>query len=290
MKTLVDTAEQPRPYEPIITNLTGGDIQIAMDAYMAFLQLPYEERVKITHFNTERPRTGQSGYALKGGQATDDNKHFFHMTPQLRDTFPLFSSAERELPAESRQLLSAGDEIYRSLARAALRKYTELEQEPGFPLLKNIHFPASGGLQHKLRFLAYKQPKDGVLARGHYDKGTGTIAVAESHNGLRIGYGPEDLALIERGKFEPIFFHGYGWHQLAEMLDVVPDSRRAAWHDVIDTGERVGGEVTRWALIYFIDPAHIYLESTKEQTHQPIPWRGLGSLALRSDHQSFLAT
>lgn len=288
METLVGTAEQPRPYESIITNLTANDVQIAMDAYLAFLQLPYKERIKITHFDEQRPRTGQSGYALKGGEATDDNKHFFHMTPQLRDTFPLFSSVERELPTESRQLLDAGDELYRSLARAALRKYSELEDEVGFPLLKNVHFPATGRLQHKLRFLAYKQPKDGVLARGHYDKGTGTIAVAESHNGLRIGHGPEDLQLIERGNYDPIFFHGYGWHQLAEMLDV-PDHRRAAWHDVIDTGERVGDEVTRWALIYFIDPANIYLESTKEQTHQPIPWRGLGRLALRSDHRSFLA-
>lgn len=295
MRTLIQTPESPQAYEPIDLKLTVNDVQMAMDAYMAFLQLPYDERRKVVHFDEQRPRTGRSGYALKGNgpssRATaDDNKHFFHMTPQLRDTFPLFSLSERELPAESRQLLTVGDEVYRSLAGSALKKYVELERETEFPLLRSVHFPASGKLQHKLRFLAYKQPKDGMLARGHYDKGTGTIAIAESHNGLRVGFGPDDLTLIERGNFDPIFFHGYGWHQLAEMLDVSPDNRRAAWHDVIDTGERVSEDITRWALIYFIDPANIYLESTKEQTHKPIPWRGLGRHALTSDHRSFLSS
>jgi hypothetical protein len=123
------------------------------------------------------------------------------------------------------------------------------------------------------------------LAQGHYDKSTGTIAVAESHGGLKVGYGPEDSLLVERNAYDPIFFPSYGWHQLAEITDSTT-SLRAAWHEVEDTGERFNEATLRWALIFFINPANIYLESTQEQTHTPIPW--LGNTALRNDGKSFL--
>ena len=149
-----------------------------------------------------------------------------------------------------------------------------------------MHFPRSGESQLRLRFLAYEPNDSDTLATAHYDKGTGTVAVAESHGGLRIGAGQNDLTQIDRSQFEPIFFAGFGWHQIAEILDVIP-SRKAAWHDVVDTGQRVNQQIARWAVVLFIDPAHLYLNSTYEQVHTPIPWRGNGIQALRSDSQLF---
>jgi len=279
METQKYHPEAPRAYEPIALELNASDINSAMQAYLAFLELPDTERAKIAYFNEQRPRIGSSGYVHK--EATDI-KHVFHMTQELERAF---APNIYRLPTESKVLLKIGQEIYYSLAKSSTEKLAELEEE--IPLLVGIHSPRSGKRQHHLRFLAYQAGRDGVLAHGHYDKGTGTIAVAESHGGLRIGYRESDLERIDRSSYEPLFFPGYGWHQLAQMLDVAP-RRRAAWHDVTDTGERVDDKTLRWSLIYFIDPANLYFDSTQEQTHTPIPWRGLGRQALRSDGKSFL--
>ncbi len=290
METLTQTYEPPQAYEPIKIELAKDEVQNVMDSYLNFLTLPQPERERLFHLDESRPRTGETGYVRKNADSSshdNDNKHYFHMTPDLWERFQPISLEGRKLPFESKLLIWNSHYVYQSLGKAALQKYIELETD--FPLLKGIHFPSNGTLQHKLRLVAYQGGKDKTLAAGHYDKGTGTIAVAESHGGLRVGHSPKDLQLVERDQFEPIFFHGYGWHQLAEMLDV-KTGRRAAWHDVIDTGERVREDVMRWAMIYFLDPANIYLESTKEQTHTPIPWRGLGNLVLRNDNQSFLTS
>lgn len=280
--------ERPPAYEPIAIDASESDIEATMDSFLAFLHLPYEERVKVVYLDESRPRTGKSGYEHKGSASPDghhrqDNKHIFHMTEALHRTF--YHQIWNQ-PRETRSFLQNAYALHHSLTAAAKQKYQELEDD--MPGIANIHFPPDGTVANHTRFLGYQDAKDGLLAVPHYDKGTGTIAVAESHSGLRVGFGPDDLELLDRDRFDPIFFPSYGYHQLGEMLGARP-TRRAAWHDVVDTGERVSADVTRWSLIHFIGPAHIYLESTKEQTHTPIPWRGLGSLALRSDNKSFLA-
>lgn len=270
--------EGPLPYEPIALELSEGDINTAMELYLDFTRLPDEERKRIHHFDPARPRTGTSGYEHKGlfsadGKPYQDNKHVFHFTPELEEPFmnDLLNFKDLNLPMETRNFLSASQEVYYSLAESTKQKYTELEEN--FPALVGMHFPKDGKLAHHLRFLAYQPGNDGMLARGHYDKGSGTIAVAESHGGLRIGLGEHDIKPLDRDQHDPVFFPAYGWHQLAQMLDVDTD-KKAAWHDVIDTCEQLEEGITRWAMVYFVDPANIYLESTKEQTHTPIPWRG----------------
>lgn len=278
METLSKSPEAPLPYEPIALELSESDINTAMQLYLNFLKLPDTMKQSITHFDETMPRTGTSGYVYKDNK---DIKHVFHMTQLLDKKF-----AERhKLNRETSDFLEAAREIYYSVNHSVKNKYWELEEE--IPMLVGLHFPTSGKLRHHLRFLAYQDSQDGTLAHGHYDKGSGTVAIAESHGGLRIGHGPNDLQSIERDNYNPLFFPGFGWHQLAEMLDVVP-IRKAAWHDVVDNGERVDDKVMRWALVMFVDPANMYLESSQEQTHTPIPWRGLGNMALRSDNKSFL--
>jgi hypothetical protein len=270
---------EPRAYEPIALELSRDDVATAMLLYQDFIELPKAERERIFFHDPDRPRTGTAGYEHKGifapdGRPLQDNKHIFHWTPDIAHEFTSpFTRRQNpnHLPDEARGFLDYAEEIYHSLSRSAKQKYAELEEE--FPALVGIHFPKNGELHHHLRFLAYQAGNEGVLARGHYDKGTGTIAVAESHGGLRLGFGEHDLEQLERDQYDPVFFHGYGWHQLAQMLDV-DTQRKAAWHDVVDTGESVSDDITRWALVYFIDPANIYLSSTKEQTHTPIRWRG----------------
>lgn len=279
METLVKNPEKPQAYEPINLSLSTADINTVMDSYLNFLELPEAERQRLYHLDENKPRTGVSGYVRKD---KSDIKDVFHMTQVLGQEL---WHCRFKLPTASYEFLNNAEEAYYSLAKSAKAKYRQLEDE--LPGLTGIHFPRSGKLEHHLRFLAYRDARDGILAKGHYDKGSGTIAVAESHGGLRLGFGEDDLEQLEYRQDQPVFFPGYGWHQLAEMLDV-ETSRRATWHDVVDTGEQFDEDTKRWALVYFIDPANMYLESTQEQTHTPIPWRGLGQLALRADNKSFL--
>lgn len=280
--TQIDNPEAPKPYQPIETGISQSDIVETIGLYREFLSLPEEHRIKLSWQDESRPRTGKSGYMNKGNRSSEDNKHVFHMTQDLEQ---VFSMEIFKHPRETMQFFKAALEIHYSLNTAAKRQYEAMEDE--IPGLVTMHFPKTGKRSSHTRFLAYGEPKGGLLATGHYDKSTGTIAVAESHGGLRVGYGLSDLSLLERSRFDPVFFPSFGWNQLAEMLGVIT-TKRAAWHDVIDTGERVDDDTSRWALVHFINPANIYLESTQEQTHTPIPWRGLGQLALRSDNQSFL--
>ena len=263
---------RPPLYQPISLELGAGEIDEVMELYLDFLQLPEHERERIAFLDESYARTGESGYKYKDGNGVEDEKHLFHMAHGLMDKFNVFERTN--LPMESRAFLEAADEIYHSVTASTKEFYRGLEAEE-FPGLVGIHFPRNGVVRNKLRFLAYRGAKDGLLARGHYDKGTGTVAVAESHSGLRLGLGEHDLTLLDRDQYDPVFFHGYGWHQLAEMMDV-ETYRKAAWHDVVDTGESFDEDdgVLRWALIYFVDPAKVYLHSTKEQTHTPIDWRG----------------
>lgn len=280
METIVKNPDRSPVFEPINLELSPADIQTIMSSYLDFLQLPDEEKSRLNHIDEARPRTGMSGHVSKN---KNDIKDVFHMTQVLGQEWSL--SRHYKLPLVSAEFLNNAEEAYYSLAKSTKAKYLEFEE--GFPTLTGIHFPRSGKLGHHLRFLAYRGVVGDHLAKGHYDKGSGTIAVAESHGGLRLGFSEHDLEQLEYRQDQPVWFAGYGWHQLAEMLDI-RTNRRAAWHDVVDTGERLDDETVRWAMVYFIDPANMYLESTQEQTHTPIPWRGMGNLALRSDSKSFL--
>lgn len=290
METIVQNPEKPTAYEPVIYHtLQEADVQRSMQSFQYFLQLPLEQRVKIFHVDETKPRTGRSGYSYKGtnspdGSARQDNKHIFHMTQDLERYFE-YPSVTHKLPMEARMFMAEATRMHHQIIETAGRTYEKLESD--LPGIYDIHFPYSGKNGNHTRFLAYEAPESQTLAAAHYDKGTGTIAVAESHGGLRVGYGPDDLTAVEREGFLPVFFPGYGYNQLAEMMGKTV-GRRAAWHDVIDTEQRVSETVARWALIHFINPAYISLESTTEQTHTPIPWRGLGSMALRSDDKSFM--
>lgn len=263
------------------TRVDSSEIDQATQAFLAYLTLPEIDRCAIQLFDESRPRTGHHGYARK----TSDDKHIFHMTQQL---YREFEWTRWGLPQEARTFLTTAHELYEAMMPAVEAKYEELGEE--IPYIRQMHFPSDGTLAHHLRFLGYCEGDAQTVARPHYDKGSGTVAITRSRPGLQLGFGSEDLAPVDLGETGSIFFPGFGWHQIAEMMDVVPN-RRAGWHQV-DNVEPLSSEVhvdeaelTHTALVLFLDPAHLYLESTKEQTHRPIPWRG--KLAVRSDDRPF---
>lgn len=276
MTTQLSTPEQPNPYEVLPYSIDQQLVLDGMQAYLDFLHLPLDQRRLLHHVDTTRPRTGESGYMPKT-HANQDNKDVFHMTQALGQHFP---ENHHGLPQEAQNFLSIARIIHEELNKVAKEVLQAWEVDENLPGLSNMHFPANGRREHHSRFVAYQGGRGRHLATAHYDKSTATIAVAESHGGLRIGYSAEDLTLLNRDQFQPIIFPGYGWHQL-RTAQGQSTRRQPAWHDVIDTGERVAADVCRWALVHFINPADRYLDSSLAETHTPLP-NNLGQLALQT--------
>lgn len=275
MAEIIKPNEQLRVAEPIAVDLGETDIETAMQAYLEFIDLPEDIKSSLYHPG-DGSRTGASGYARKEGRNGEDDKQLFQWspnTPLAAEALPVFKR-----PEAMRHFLAAAEEIYRTVTVSARARYTQLETN--YPGIVGIHFPDNGKLNHKLRFLAYEPTDSGCLARGHYDKGSGTIALAESHEGLRLGTGPHALAAYERDPAEPVFFHGLGWLKLTKLLGRNTD-RIPAWHDVVKTeGKQVNTNVMRWALIYFLDPAYLDIAPSKIETHTPLDLSRLGEVAL----------
>lgn len=302
-----DGQERPPLYEPLSVSFTEADVSQAMQLYLEFLALPEDVKQQIYYIDESTARTSEAGYmrrkkAESNKPTGDDEKFVYHHTPALMKV--LRAGNYVSVPEAARQFVASADELYHQAAAAVKEKFIEWGEES--PWLAGAHFPTNGAdMMHHLRFLGYLNGN----ARGHYDKSVATAAIAQSKNGLRIGEGADDLELVQRKNFDPIIFAGYGWHQLHEMLGQ-STKRRAAWHDTIDVDERpdpetgelpadmlrefrqakVGKEVgadvldiMRVVIVDFVNPAHIYLNSTLEQTHTPINWRNGSRIATPLD-------
>lgn len=278
----METLPDQEVAHPIAVDVGEADIKEAMRMYMEFIALDDFQKHLVNYPGDGVRRNTPAGYnhtrAERAGNTVDtskDNKHAFHYTPdvaQVAETVP-----DRYKARELRDFLSVAEEIWHVSALAARQELKEREED--FPGLVGIHFPDSGDTNNHLRFLAYEPGVDGVLARGHYDKSASTIALAESHGGLRLGKQPDDLQLYERDPNQPIFFHGLGWTKLHKLLGRV-SCELPAWHDVVDTGERINDDVMRWALIYFSNPAYLDTAPSSVETHTPLTIDKLGGLSL----------
>lgn len=267
---------------PIAVDLGEADIKEAMRIYMEFIALDDFQKHMVNYPGDGVRRNTPAGYnhtrTERGGNTIDtskDNKHIFHYTPdvgRMAESVP-----DRYKSGELHDFLTVAEEIWHASAMATRRELKEMEES--FPGLVGIHFPDSGDTNNHLRFLAYEPGTDGILARGHYDKSASTIALAESHGGLRLGKQPEDLELYGRDPNQPVFFHGLGWTKLHKLLGKA-SLALPAWHDVVDTGERIDDNVMRWALIYFINPAYLDTAPSSIETHTPLVIDRLGELSL----------
>ncbi len=258
--------------EPIAIDLGTGDVSSAMQTFLEFLQLPEEFKTQIIYEGDGRRRNTSAGYshssyeAAKGVIDTNkDNKHLFQYTP---DIWTKFEASKVDWPREAKEFLDVARDVW-EISRQAETNYLS-KYEDKFPGLVGLHLPQDGVTNNHLRFLAYEPGVEGNLARGHYDKSTGTIAIAESCGGLRLGVNDSDLALYQRDHNEPVFFHGLGWTKLHKQLGRL-STELPAWHDVVETdAPKVSDEILRWALIYFINPAYLDTAPTSVETHTPL--------------------
>lgn len=283
MKTLESQIQHEALIQPIALDLGEADIETAMQAYLEFLELPAEIRESLRYPGDGLRRNTSAGYTYTSHSeakntidTSKDNKHIFHYTPDILGVLGELARSRFQPEALSR-FVNLAVEVYESAARATRQALEPYEDH--FPGLVGIHFPKDGTVNHHLRFLAYEPGINGVLARGHYDKSTATIAIAESHGGLRIGTEPDDLELYRRDPHESIFFHGLGWVKLHKLVGR-ESQEIPAWHDVVETTDRVNEDIMRWALIYFINPAYLDTAPSAAETHTPLNLQTVGKLAL----------
>ena len=281
--------------EPITVGLSQSDIEATINAYLEFSELPEDIKAKAQYkpdpADDSRRNVG-AGYRPSPKSAPNhldtskDKKEVFHYTPDITRVIGVLAAHDRPLALQ--RFDAAAQAVWETAATAARTKLQELAAE--YPLVEGIHFNPDGATNNHLRFLAYYGNGEQELAAGHYDKSTLTIALAESHGGLRLAERPQDLSLLERDPTQPVIFHGRGWLKLMEQLGST-SNRVPAWHDVVEVdGLGVKDDILRWALIYFVNPARMDTAPSKIETETPLSdaeiaklkqnYRQVGSLAV----------
>lgn len=137
-----------------------------------------------------------------------------------------------------------------------------------------------------MRVLAYHTDGGDVLGQIHRDKGAATLAIDESHEGLRVssaakvrfdetkkGYvllNPEEAAadenmqMVERMRGTAAFFVADGFRR---ETGVDHPATEPTYHDIVAVeGRRFSKEIARYAVIFFMNPASGTF-STKRENH-----------------------
>lgn len=283
-------------YAPVGIDLGKSDLQTAMDKYLVFLELDQKFH-KMTQFDLTTRGDGDFGQFTRTASSVGargivaDNKDILHFGSMSRQVIEARLSGA--MPAEMKDFLESAEEIYWSGQRA---KRHALEQLDYFNMgLVGIMQPETETINDVLRFIAY-YPNDGNLAKGHFDRSTATLAIGESHEGLRITPGQNGLVLdaddsymksldhnlqpVTHTEREAKFFLGAGWNRLPDYLRTGNEDRPLAWHDVVPSDRTVDDQVMRWAIVMFMNP-HLgvgdYIVPTQPETR---PHKKLGRLVM----------
>ncbi len=230
-------------FAPVTHHIPGDELKNAVESFLTFLEEIPDQEKRLIHFISTFERGSAEGYNDKRDDMGKDPKEFFHWSPRL-----FAYSAYHELYTSSevaRTFFDRAESIYQKVDAIATNLFlTE------FPELAH-HCVVDGKLSYAvLRFLCYAPKKSGVFsAQPHYDKGYGTLALAESAPGLRIGccdQHPLTKIVHEEGTalFMPAdLMFGDSHHT------IIP-----AWHDVVteEKSKPVSARCERWAMVFFI--------------------------------------
>lgn len=238
------------------------EIETAVAAFFGFLSLPEEEKNAL-RFKRETDKVSDVGYVRTAGEKGEDDgkrdfKEYFHYHPDAKERFHEEASREPRLAA----FLTAADRLFQDAEDTLQAVIRELDRE--YPGLYGEFCPPHAPLERILRFLKYdnRGGEGDFLARGHYDRGGCTLAIAESAPGLRIGKDDATLTPVVHKDGTAIFFAA------PQLADLTGQSIRAAWHDVVQaSGDTVSKDAARWAVVYFVNaPGHAFPSSKETHT------------------------
>lgn len=282
-------------YAPIPISVTKEDLAATIGSYLGFLELPSDYH-KITRFELTDRGDGDFGQfrrvANEDSQrgSRPDNKDIFHFGSMTRQIVE--ERVAGALPTELKGFLDQTEELYWSAQRAKHIALRELDAENN-GLLRALQ-PERSRINDVLRLIAY-YPNEGSLAKGHFDRSTATLAIGESHPGLRMAPGQNGLRVnpdanymtklenrmtaVDHHSEQAKFFLGAGWNRLPNRLTAENKNLPLAFHDVINNGQRVGEQVMRWAAVMFINPHADFVGYKVPSQAETRPYKQLGRLA-----------
>lgn len=232
-----------------------------------FLRLP--EEVKAQLYFKLRPdfRGSDVGYKRRWKHDGDDEKVFFHYHTAAEEQFRM----EIAMHPALRNLLDAIRPIHRA-AHDTFRETIGMFEED-FPGILESFFPQDRQQHLYLRILGYMGSD--TLAKNHVDMSGCTLAIAESIEGLRIGWDAEHMSEIAHTNGHAMFFPGLTFCE--ETSDVYPP----IWHGVeqparakylstshVPVPSAYG--ITRWAVVAFFSGAKLR-DPPKDETNNPHP-------------------
>jgi len=239
-----------RGFAQVQYDVSRADLVHAAEAFIHFLGA--HESLKRT---LSLPRAVEGDVDLGYIRRTKDEnryepKEFFHYAPVI-DTL-----AKDIDDFRVRNFLKHARFVY-THAQGLLEELLDCvsARQPG---LKE-KFIQDGESKSYLRFLCYPEG-EGMAAKGHYDKGAFTLALAESSPGLHIEDTPanncENCAIIMPGITSTEVAPGLRWDK--------------SWHYAVYDGKPYRQGVGRWAIVFFSNDLNQRL-IPPEETHTRVP-------------------
>jgi len=230
-------------FAPVSHTISAVEIQTAVDAFLNFLTLVPDTEKRKVHFKSTFERGSADGYSDKRDDIGKDPKEFFHWSPLLLD-HPAYHELSKN-SSEARAFFDTAERLYKELDVLGTTLF-----QTEFPELAE-HCIVDNKLSYAMiRFLCYApNTEKNFSAQPHYDKGYGTLALAESTPGLRIG-------CCDKHPLEPVVHtEGTALFMPADLM--FGDSNHTiipAWHDVVTDPltPPVSTRCARWAIVFFI--------------------------------------
>ena len=185
-----------------------------------------------------------------------DDKEYFHFNPKL------IEKLDDSIIDKEKAFFTQLETIYNSTHLLCKKVFRELDKQ--YNGIYDLTFDSNGNSNSTLRVLKYKTQKvEEFSAKGHFDKGIATFSLAESCSGLRVGKDRDSLKEVSYQRDKLIFFPS------SLISNYTNNDLMPTWHDVIQKRDlsKEEEEYTRWAVVLFVDPLHLDVEITFEQTH-----------------------
>lgn len=228
-----------------------------VNAFMKFLELPDEDKKSLLYRIEAQERGSEVGYNIRVRKEGDiDDRVYFHYHPDAERGF----AEQRKTNKELNEILTAMKPLYEQALETTKQIISLFEKK--FPGVTEKFFKNDIAAKGYLRIVAYNQQIPGdLLAQGHFDRGSCTLAIAESSPGLRIGTSKENVKNAVYKPNKALFFGGI------RFPDATDSTYKAAWHDVVQKEQDAFSKIyTRWAIVFFLD-AHDMRYVTWEEAH-----------------------
>lgn len=253
------------------TRIMHSELETVMEGFKDFLALADETKDSTKYFLSDRG-DGDFGYfkRIPGNQTfrgtVSDNKDIFHFGASTRQHVE--SSLAGGAPVALADFLDQAESLFWKAEATKKQALGQLglvgiidRHEGGLHEYAEVFLGQRSACNDVLRLINYYD-SDSLLAKAHFDRSAVTLALGESHPGLRLAASSIETPVETRNAaLQPVaytpgqakFFLGAGWKQLQHM------NRTAAelplgWHDVVQTEQVVDDYVRRWSAILFSTP------------------------------------